>query len=99
VPAYVIGDIDVHDPELYAQYAAGTTATVEAYGGRYVVRGGDPVAVEGAWPATRIVVLEFPDRERARGWLEGPEYAPLRELRQRAATGRFVLVDGFEQES
>jgi uncharacterized protein (DUF1330 family) len=94
MPAYLIGDIAVHDPELYAEYAAAVLPTVEAYGGRYVVRGGAPETAEGDWGAERIVVLEFPDREHASGWMEGPEYAPLRAKRRRASTGRFVLVDG-----
>jgi uncharacterized protein (DUF1330 family) len=94
--AFLIGDIAVHDPDLYAEYAAGVLATVQAYGGRYLVRGGAPETAEGDWAAQRIVVLEFPDRERAQAWLEGPEYAPLRAKRQAASTGRFVLVDGFE---
>jgi uncharacterized protein (DUF1330 family) len=94
--AYVIGDIDVHDSDAYADYAAGAPATVDAYGGRYIVRGGAPEVVEGEWPAKRIVVLEFPDRERAIAWIEGPEYAPLRAKRQACATARFVVVDGFE---
>lgn len=95
MPAYLIGDIAVHDPDLYAEYAAGVLPTVEAYGGRYVVRGGHPEAVEGDWPAQRIVILEFPDRERATAWLEGPEYAPLRAKRHRASQARFVLVEGY----
>ena len=96
MPAYLIGDIAVDDPDLYAEYAAGVPATLEAYGGRYVVRGGAPEAVEGDWPAQRIVILEFADRERAMAWLEGSEYAPLRAKRHRAAQARFVLVDGHE---
>src|SRR3954447_587666 len=94
MPAYVIGDIDVHDPDRYRDYAAGAPATVEQHGGRSVVRGGEPEAVEGDWPATRIVVLEFPDRAAARAWIDGEAYAPLREQRQAAAAAGFVLVDG-----
>lgn len=94
--AYLVGDIDVRDRDLYADYASGVPATLEPYGGRYVVRGGAPESAEGDWRAGRIVILEFPDRERARAWLEGPEYAPHRAKRLRAATARFVLVDGVE---
>jgi uncharacterized protein (DUF1330 family) len=94
VPAYVIADVEVHDPDAYAAYVAGVGATVDAHGGRFLVRGGGPEGLEGGWDPSRIVVLEFPDRATARRWIESDAYAPLRARRQAASTGRLVLVDG-----
>ena len=92
--AYVIASIDVTDPDVYAEYRAQVPATIEQYGGRFVVRGGDKEVLEGSWDPPRIVVLEFPDADAARRWHYSEEYSPLIELRQRASNGHLVLVDG-----
>lgn len=96
MPAYVIADVEVHDPAAYAEYAAGVGATLDAHGGRFLVRGGAPEGLEGDWDPSRIVVLAFPDRAAARDWIDSAAYAPLRARRQAASTGRLVLVDGYE---
>jgi uncharacterized protein (DUF1330 family) len=92
--AYVIGEIDVTDPATYDDYRKQVGATVEKFGGRFVVRGGSVQTLEGAWAPRRIVVLEFPSMAQAQKWYRSPEYAPLIKLRQKAARGRLILVEG-----
>ena len=92
--AYVIGDIEVTDPETYAKYAAGVPETVAAFGGRYLVRGTAGEAVEGDWTPKRLVVLEFESMERAKAWHNSPEYADLKKLRQSASKGNLIFADG-----
>jgi uncharacterized protein (DUF1330 family) len=92
--AYLILDVHVNDPEEYAAYRERSPATVEAYGGRYLARGGPHEVVEGDWDAERVVVLEFPSVERAREWYHSPEYQAIAPMRQRAAPSRIVLVEG-----
>jgi uncharacterized protein (DUF1330 family) len=92
--AYVIGEIDVTDPATYDDYRKQVGATVEKFGGRFVVRGGSVQTLEGAWAPRRIVVLEFPSTAQAQKWYRSPEYAPLIKLRQKAARGRLILVEG-----
>jgi uncharacterized protein (DUF1330 family) len=92
--AYVIGDIDVTDPAVYDDYRKQVLATVTKYGGRFIMRGGKVEPLEGGWTPKRIVALEFPTMEQARKWYRSPEYAPLIGLRQRAARGRLILVEG-----
>jgi uncharacterized protein (DUF1330 family) len=94
VAAYIIASVDVTDPDLYAEYRAQVPATIERYGGRFLVRGGDKELLEGNWDPPRIVVLEFPDADAARRWHSSEEYRPLIELRQRASNGDLVLVEG-----
>jgi uncharacterized protein (DUF1330 family) len=94
MPAYLILDIHVEDPEEYAAYRERSPATLEAYGGRYLVRGGPHEVVEGDWDPERVVVLEFPSVERAHEWYESPEYQAIVEKRKRAAPSNVVLVDG-----
>ena len=50
----------VHDEEQFAQYRAVVLPTLEAFGGRFLARGGRFTVVEGKVPHERIVVLEFP---------------------------------------
>jgi len=93
--AYVIADIDVTDPERFDAYRKLVPATIEHFGGRYVVRGGGISPLEGDWSPARIVIVEFPDAERAKQWLESPEYAPARRIRQESASTDMILVDGL----
>jgi uncharacterized protein (DUF1330 family) len=94
MPAYLILDIDVQDPEEYAAYRERSPATLEAYGGRYLVRGGPHEVVEGDWDPERVVVVEFPSVERAREWYASPEYQAIVDMRKRAAPSQVVLVEG-----
>jgi uncharacterized protein (DUF1330 family) len=90
---YVIGEIEVTDQKPYDEYRGQVLATIEKYGGRFLVRGGKAEAVEGAAPK-RMVVLEFPSLEQAQKWYRSPEYAPLILLRQKGSRGRLVLAEG-----
>ncbi len=94
MPGYVIVDIDITDPVGYEDYKKLTPATLEAYGGRFVVRGGEVETLEGSWPHGRIVVLEFPTVERAKEWWNSPEYAGPKALRQRTAKTKMIVVNG-----
>jgi uncharacterized protein (DUF1330 family) len=93
---YVIAEIDVHDPEQYEAYKATVPGSLEPYGGRFVVRGGDPETLEGEWQPKRIVVLEFESPERAREWYESEGYREPKALRQRTSTGSLILVSGAD---
>ena len=92
--AYLILDLHVKDPEEYAAYRERAPATLEAYGGRYLVRGGPHEVVEGDWNPERVVVVEFPSAERAREWYASPEYQEIVDMRKRAAPSQCVLVEG-----
>lgn len=92
--AYVIGEIEVTDPAAYDEYRRQVLATIEKYGGRFLVRGGDVEALEGGWSPKRIVVLEFATLQQARMWYRSPEYAPLIKLRQKGSRGKLIAVQG-----
>ena len=96
MPAYVIYQGEVLDPERYEEYKVRAAASIHAAGGRYVVRGGDVEVLEGDAPAGRTVVLEFPTMAAAVGWYRGEEYTEARELREGAAIARMYAVDGVD---
>jgi uncharacterized protein (DUF1330 family) len=92
--AYIHGDIEVIDSEAYEQYRREVPAVIAAYGGRYLVRGGEAELLEGEGQPKRQVILEFPDVERLKAFYDSPEYRTLRALRQRASVGRLIAVEG-----
>jgi len=96
VPAYVVVDVRITDPERAARYAAVSPATVERYGGRYLARGGAISVLEGGWDPKRLVVIEFPSIEKAREWYGSPEYREVRRLREGAGEWRVLLVEGVD---
>jgi uncharacterized protein (DUF1330 family) len=95
VPAYVIVETNVTDPAQYERYKDEAPASIAAFGGRYVVRGGELAVLEGDWKPSRIVVLEFPDLETAKAWYASEEYEKARELRKGAANLSMVAVQGL----
>jgi uncharacterized protein (DUF1330 family) len=92
--AYVIANVNVQDPESFEEYRKQVPETIARYGGRYLVRGGQHEALEGAWRPTRLVLLEFPSLEQARRWYDGEEYRAPKALRMTCALPDVVLVEG-----
>ena len=96
MPAYVVVETDVTDPERYEQYKAAAPAAIAAAGGRYLVRGGELTVFEGEWQPSRLVVLEFEDLAAARRWYASEAYQEARKLREGAARLRMVAVQGID---
>ena len=95
MPAYVIVNVTVHDPARYEEYKRLATPTIPVYGGRYVARGGAVEIREGGWSPERLVILEFPNLERARAWWSSPEYAPAKAVRQSCADTQLIITEGL----
>lgn len=95
MPAYVIANVEVSDPEQYKQYMALSPGAIAAAGGRFLVRGGRHEVLEGDWHPNRMVVVEFPDLETARAFYDSTLYRAARDARA-GATHRFdmVVVEG-----
>ena len=93
--AYLIGDVEVVDAAGFGEYQRQVPATVAAYGGRYLARGGAVETLEGSWSPTRCVILEFPSMAQLKVWWNSPEYVPLRELRARTTRSNIVVTEGL----
>jgi uncharacterized protein (DUF1330 family) len=93
--AYVIAEIEVTDPAGFEEYRKGVPATIAAYGGRYIVRGGALESWEGGWSPKRMVVLEFPSMAQAKAWYTCADYRDLLDMRQRTTKSKVVLVEGL----
>jgi uncharacterized protein (DUF1330 family) len=96
MPAYIIVETDITDPEQYEQYKAASPGAVAAGGGRFIVRGGELAVLEGDWQPSRLVVLEFPDLEAAKAFYDSDEYTAARKLRAGAAKLNMVAVEGVD---
>jgi uncharacterized protein (DUF1330 family) len=92
--AFLIYDVEIHDPNLYQDFMEQVKPLVETFGGKYLARGGAHEVLEGNWEPTRIVLFEFPDMDTARKLFSSDEYAPLKQLRQSCSTGSVVIVEG-----
>lgn len=93
--AYVIVQETIHDPESFKEYGAQAPATLEGYGAKMLVRGGELTKLEGDWPHNVVIVIEFPDRAAAEGWYNSDAYQAILPIRHKAAVSNFVIVDGI----
>ena len=92
--AYLLVDCEVTDPVRYEEYRAVAPEAIGRYGGRYLVRGGETVRLEGDWIPRRVVVLEFPTLDAAKAFYDSPEYRAAREIRKDAARMNMIAVAG-----
>ena len=92
--AYVIADFEITNPEGFQAYEQRVGATIEHYGGTYLVRGERGEIIEGDWHPHRLVILEFESVEQARRWYASDEYTAIKAIRHQTAQTRVVLIPG-----
>ena len=92
--AYVIVDAEILDPVKYEEYKKLTPQAIAKHGGRFLARGGQSVILEGDWRPNRVVVMEFPSLEAARGFYTSVEYTAARRARAGAAKMNMIAVEG-----
>jgi uncharacterized protein (DUF1330 family) len=92
--AYVIATVEITDPQGFEEYRKMVPATIEQYGGRFIVRGGKMETLEGDWEPRRLVIIQFDSLERAKQWWASEEYRDAKALRQRTAKSDLIVVEG-----
>jgi uncharacterized protein (DUF1330 family) len=97
MPAYIVVLVNINDPATYAEYAKAwnVQSFTEDYGGEFLIISNEPEVIEGEWSG-RLVVMKFPDAEKARAWYDSPEYHDVRKLRWASSTSNMVLLPGFD---
>jgi uncharacterized protein (DUF1330 family) len=95
MPAYVVYDVEVSDPEAYSRTSAQARESIEKYGGIPLVRGGHVETLEGDWRPDRFIIIQFECLERARAWYNSPELAAGKTSRQSVSRARTILVEGL----
>jgi uncharacterized protein (DUF1330 family) len=99
MPTYAIVLIEVTDRKQYLKYTQATPAVIAKFGGKFLVRGGKTLTLEGQEENRRVVVIEFPSFELAQAFYQSEEYQKVKKLRSGAATGTFIVVDGCPPDS
>jgi len=92
--AYLIANVDDHDPVQYEEYKKLSTLAMKAHGAEVCIRGGRVEVMEGNWAPSRVVMLKFPSMDAARGFYHSPEYAAAIAARQGIADMRMIIVEG-----
>lgn len=94
--AYLLVDTKIADAEGYEAYKARAKPIVEEHGGRYLARGGAlDIREDDLWRPTRLVLIEFPSMDAARGFLNSEPYRPVKALRHANADCTVVLLEGL----
>ena len=92
--AYAIANlrsVDLNDEVV--EYMRRIDATLEPFGGAFLVHGAIPEVMDGDLPGP-VVVIRFPDVERAQAWYRSPQYQAILPLRLRNTVGGAVIVAG-----
>ena len=95
MPAFLIADETITDPEQFDAYKRAVLPLIVKHGGRFLSRGADAELLEtgSGWTPGRLVIIEFPSMEALKGWYDSPEYAPVRDMRLGAAKSTLVALD------
>ena len=94
--AYLLARVEVTDWDRYKEYMKKTPGAIAKYGGRFIVRAGEMVTLEGPEETRRVVLIEFPSYEKANEFYHSQEYQEAKKLREGAATGQFLVIDGVD---
>ena len=91
--AYVIAEVEVTDPATFKQYADKAAGTIAAHDGRYIVRSGKTISLEGDAPK-RFIVIQFESMEKAKAWEDSPDYEAIKPIRHSSAKSRVFIAEG-----
>jgi uncharacterized protein (DUF1330 family) len=92
--AYAIAHL--HNPAPHpevAEYIERIQATLDPYGGRFLVHGTEHEVKEGHWDGA-VVVIAFPGANEARAWWDSPAYREIAHLRTDHIDSDIIVVDG-----
>jgi uncharacterized protein (DUF1330 family) len=96
IPAYAVGYLrDVVFGDEIIRYMREIDATLEPFGGEFIVHGGHVEPMEGQWDSA-LVIIRFPDRESALQWYESADYQRILPLRVRNSRSMAAIVDGVK---
>jgi uncharacterized protein (DUF1330 family) len=95
--AYLSQDIDIHDEEQYDTHCGEAPSFFAMRGGEYVAPGREHDVIEGNWPSARFGLFSFRDWQSVRSLFGDPDCQELKAIRNQAASGHLVALDGLSQ--
>jgi len=92
--AYILAQLRFKDIAAYRRYQAAFRAVFAGFDGRVLVADEAPEPLEGELSQDKVVLLEFPDADEARRFMNAPEYREIAADRIRGADSVFTLLKG-----
>ncbi len=92
--AYLVLDLSVNDFESFVEYIEKIPIFIQKHGGRYIVQGVEPEIMEGDWNPGRVVIIEFPSKQKAKNFFGDPDAQTLFNIRHKSTTSKLILVEG-----
>lgn len=92
--AYIVVEVEIKNPIEYEDYKKLSGPAVEAFGGKFIVRGGKTETLEGNWSPERFVIIEFPTVEKAKEWWNSELYSKAKVIRYRTAESKMLVAEG-----
>ncbi len=84
----------VNDSQKLTEYSQRGVETIKQYGGKLIVVGGAPEAIEGSWLPAGVAILEFENTAHFKRWYDSPEYQAVISLRHQGTTSQVILLQG-----
>lgn len=88
----VVAHFKVIDREGYERYVGEAIPLIASYRGKTIVADDAALDVARETADTRAIVIAFPSRQEAVGWLSSPEYQEIGKIRELATTTYSVVV-------
>ena len=96
--SYAVGVLrDVRMGPPIVEYLERIDDTLRPFDGHFIIHGGEQDVREGTSPGT-LIVIEFPDRQRAEEWYASPAYRAILPLRTDNSDGNVFFVDGVDRD-
>lgn len=94
---YLIANVKVTDDSWIPDYAATVHDIASRHGGKYLARSANISSLEGAAPdLTLVAIIEFPDMDGLKGFVDDPDYAPYAAARQAGSDSQFYAIDSTD---
>lgn len=97
IPAYIIVGLNIHDVDVFRQYAEGAMPLLRELGATVLAAANDVEPLRGNWAPDRLVVLKFPSMKQARAFWNAPDYAPFKALRESCSDADILLVEDADE--
>jgi uncharacterized protein (DUF1330 family) len=90
---YFIANLKIHDQDEYQKYLLHVEDTVNTFNGKYLAVDKNPEILKGKWDYSRLVLIEFPDKESLKNWYYSPEYQEILKIRLSSADSDIIIVE------
>ncbi len=95
---YLLAQIKIVDRDEYSIYEAGFMDIFSKFRGKILSVDEQPRLLEGSWPYTRTVLIEFPTSEDAMDWYQSEEYQTLARHRFNSSNGNAIIIQGIPED-